>query len=327
MRSLCVSSCLATLLERFVEFKRSSGYDFDSSIGAVERFDRFVSETATVPEQLNHDLLARFVRSIDRLAPRTRTNVISVVWQALSYAIRHGATCPALPDRPTFRRIPVVEPYAYSDKEISKILLALLELSFKSNGLLRPHTLATVIALLVTTGLRISEALALNIEDIDLDRGVLRIKRGKLGKPRDVPILHSTVEGLRIHLERRERCVPVSEPGAPFFVSVNRDRLRPAAVSVPFKRIVKSLGIVTLGGKTPRLHDLRHTFAVNRVAQWYREGVDVNTRLAALSTYLGHTSASHTAHYLQANESILKEANARFEALWAPRGFGEGGQR
>jgi integrase len=323
-RSPRVGSCLAQYFEAFAAFKRASGIAFDSSVSALEIFDRFLCGTANTPCQIDGDVLTRFVRSLTRLAPRTRGNVVSIVWQALGYAIRHGAPCPALPERPSFRRLHVIEPYAYSHQEIRKILLALLELRHQDP--LRPHMLATLIALLVTTGLRINEALALNLSDVDLVHGVLRIRRGKYGKARDLPILPSTVDGLRSYLKRRERAGLPRGAEAPLFVSLRRDRCGRAVVN-PFKDIVKALGIRTPSGAVPRLHDLRHTYAVQRVAQWYREGVDVNTRLAALSGYLGHTSPQHTAHYLRANESILLEAGLRFEALSAPFDLKEGAER
>lgn len=324
-RSLRVGSCLAHFFEAFAAFKRALGIEFDSSVSALERFDGFLCEAVGAPCEINGDVLTRFVRSLTGLAPRTCTNIVGVVWQALDYAIRHGAPCPALPERPSFRRLEVVEPYAYSHEEIRKILLALLRLPPQDS--LRPHTLATLIALLVTTGLRISEAVTLNLSDVDLVHGVLRIRHGKYGKARDVPILPSTVDGLRSYLERRERAGMPRGVDAPFFVSLRRDRCRPTVASKPFKDVVKALGIRTPGGAVPRLHDLRHTYAVHRVAQWYREGVDVNTRLAALAGYLGHTSPQHTAHYLRANESILLEAGARFEALSAPLTLEEGAGR
>ena len=324
-RSLRVGSCLARFFEDFAAFKRASGIEFDSSVSALESFDRFLRSAVNEPREIGSDVLTRFVRSLTRLAPRTRSNVVSVVWQALGYAIRHGAPCPALPECPTFRQLQVIEPYAYSQEEIREILLALLELPPKDS--LRPHTLATLIALLVTTGLRISEALALKLSDVDSVHGVLRIRHGKFGKARDLPILPSTLDGLCSYLERREGAGMPQGSEAAFFVSLRRDRCSPSAVSGPFKAVVKDLGIRTSGGAIPRLHDLRHTYAVRRVAQWYREGVDVNTRLAALSGYLGHTSPQHTARYLQANESILLEAGARFEELSAPLGLEEGAER
>lgn len=324
-RPLRVGSCLAGFFENFAALKRASGIEFNSSVSALESFDRFLLSAVSAPHEIDGDVLIRFVRSLTQSAPRTRSNVVGVVWQALGYAIRHGAPCPARLERPTFPRYTVVEPYAYSYEEIRDILLALLELSPKDS--LRPHTLATLIALLVTTGLRISEALALKLEDVDLAQGLLRIRRGKFGKARDVPILPSTVDGLRSYLQRRERADMPRGVEAPFFVSLHRQPYCRTGVSTPFRTVVKALGIRTPSGAIPRLHDLRHSYAVHRVAQWYREGVDVNTRLAALSGYLGHTSPQHSAHYLQANESILLQAGARFEALWAPHDVEEGAYR
>ena len=177
---------------------------------------------------------------------------------------------------------------------------------------LRPKTYFTLFGLLYTTGLRCGRAFALNLNDVDLERNLLFVRRGKFGKSRWVPFSASTSAVLQRYREERLRVIPaVSE--SPFFVTPTGQRLYHTNVDLAFRQVLKRCGL--RGGKGcpgPRLHHLRHSFACTRLLAWYREGKDVQALLPALATYLGHVKVTSTQVYLQATANLLERANQRF---------------
>ncbi len=202
-------------------------------------------------------------------------------------------------------------PHIYSVTEIRRLMAATRDLH--STTALRPWTYSTLLGLLAVTGLRISEALGLNQGDVDVRQGILTIRSTKFNKTRLVPVHPTTRDALRQYARRRDRIHP--KPKTPgFFVSERGTRLEHSCVSRTFYKLSRWVG---LRGPTdhhgPRLHDFRHGFAVRTVLRWYREGVDVDPRMAVLSTYLGHGHITDTYWYLSAVPELLRLAAARLE--------------
>jgi integrase len=181
---------------------------------------------------------------------------------------------------------------------------------------LRVSTYQTLIGLLVVSGMRIGEAIKLDRSDVNWDDGVLLIRESKFGKSRLVPLHPSTVDALAAHAELRDTLVPrPKEPS--FFVSLTRRRLSYAVVSQTFRQLVDNAGVGTGAPSPPRLHDIRHTFAVRTLLEWYRSGQDVQAKLPSLSTYLGHREPASTYWYLSATPELLALAAARQNRAWA----------
>jgi integrase len=260
---------------------------------------------------LGPDALLEYVTSLSHLTPRSRDNVITVVWQAVSYAALHGAAVAAPPPRPA--RAPLRwrlrEPRAITVAEMQLLLTAARRLP--RAGSLRPATYATLFGLLWATGLRINEALGLDVGDLDYDRGLLTVTHGKFGKTRVLPLTESTVAALQRYVGHSKRPIPASS-GSPIFVSSQRRRLGPGTALKTFQKTWRTT--TSYDSRPPRLHDLRHSFAVERVAAWYSDGRDVDAMLPVLSTYLGHVSVENTRTYLRDNGLLLEHACRRFEA-------------
>jgi integrase len=300
-------SWLAPYFERFVALRRASGASYISQRNVLLVFDHYVERSAPEPP-LRRDTPLRYLASLGRLSPRGWDNVVSVVWPAVAYALRHDAPGEALPARPP-------SPSAYwhqrpprivSATEASQLLAAARELP-PVNGL-RPATTATLLGLLYTTGIRIGEALALDLGDLDCDDRILTIREGKFGKSRSLPLRESTVEALLGYVNHPQRLVGTAA-SAPIFVSSRRRRLSYPALRSSMQ---KAFFAAAISRPWPRPHDFRHTFAVSRVATWYAEGRDVDVMLPILSTYLGHVSVENTRLYLTANGILLEQAAARF---------------
>ena len=198
-------------------------------------------------------------------------------------------------------------PYIYSEDQICALVRA-------AGTLARPLHAAScqaVISLLAASGMRIGEAIKLTRHDADLDAGVLTVVRGKHGASRHVPLHPSTVAMLRRYAARRDRLCPAPATGR-FFVTSAGTPLSAALLEQTFTRLLVQAQITTPPGRRrPRIHDLRHTFTVVTLRDWYRDGVDVQARLPMLSAMLGHVAPAATYWYLTATPDLLALAAQR----------------
>jgi len=205
-------------------------------------------------------------------------------------------------------------PYLYSEEEIRRLMAAAKALP--PSGGLRGLTYCCLFGLLTVTGMRISEALALTRDDVDLQNGLLTIRGAKFGKSRLVPLHASTRRALARYAQRRD--ASLRRPSATNFLL--SDRGQPPEVST-VRRVFYQLSRQTgLRGPSdrrgPRLQDFRHRCATEILVQWYRAGEDVERRLPLLSTYLGHVHISDTFWYLSGCSALLEQAARRLEKRW-----------
>jgi integrase len=215
-----------------------------------------------------------------------------------------------LPQRP--RR---ASPYLYSDTDIAALITATGTLRTP----LRRATFATLIGLLAVTGMRVGEVITLDREDVDLTTGRLLVRYGKFGKTRELALHPTTVEALQGYLLLRDRAAPASGTSA-FLVSTAGTRLIYCNVHNTFHRLVALAGLPPRPGSCrPRIHDLRHTFAVTAMLDAYAAGQDGQTRLTLLSTWLGHVHPGSTYWYLSASPELMAVAGQRLEAHLAGR--------
>jgi integrase/recombinase XerD len=214
-----------------------------------------------------------------------------------------------LPHRPGRAR-----PYLYSDEEIRRLLEAALQLP-SLHGL-SSKTYYCLLGLLSVTGLRISEALHLRSEDVDLTEGILTIRGTKFGKSRLVPIHPSTQKVLSAYASDRDRLL-VGRPASFFFASKRGTQLEPSRVRRTFYTLSRRTGLRGASASHgPRLHDFRHRFAVQTLVHWYRSCQDAERRLPILSTYLGHVHVSDTYWYLTSCPELMGLVVKRLEKRW-----------
>jgi integrase len=218
---------------------------------------------------------------------------------------------------PPVRTLPPIrraKPYLYTDEEIQRLLAAALDLP-PIDGL-RRWTFHCLFGLLAVTGLRIGEALRIRRDDVDLRQGVLTIRDTKFAKSRLVPVHATTREVLRRYAARRDD-QPDRRSSPYFFVTEHGRRLLIQYVHRVFWKLSRRIGLRGPADHTgPRLHDLRHRFAVQALLAWYRAGEDVERRLPALSTYLGHGCVRDTYWYLSACPELMEHAARRLDARW-----------
>lgn len=202
-----------------------------------------------------------------------------------------------------------VTPYLYSEDEVRRLMAA----AGRLRSPLRRVTFSTLVGMLWVTGMRIGEALRLDHHDVDLVQGLLVVRDSKFGKSREVPVHESTTEALRSYAKRRNELYPQASSPA-FFISVAGTRLRYDGFHVAFLRLRHDASIPRRSAACrPRPHDLRHSFAVRTLIDWYRDGGDVESRLPQLSTYLGHGHPANTYWYLSAAPELLGLAANRLE--------------
>jgi integrase len=203
------------------------------------------------------------------------------------------------------------KPHIYTEEEIQS-LINVAKCTRAPKGLWG-WTFSTIFGLLAVTGMRISEAVNLNREDVDLGEGILTIRETKFRKSRLVPIHPSTAKVLQKYARARDKIFPNLRSGS-FFVTEWGKQVRAKLVGKKFLALARKINLRgPKGTPGPHLHDLRHTFTVNTMLQWYRSGVDVEAHMPELSTYLGHLSTAETYWYVSAVPELLFLAVKKLE--------------
>lgn len=315
MATCLFRSPLALRLQAFLNTRRIGNRRGVSSQKILLYLDRFLLGELAPGKPLGREIVERWNESMSHLNSSTRINRLSVLRQFCRYLSHFDArTCIIYRSYLPHRSRPA--PHIYTRDEVRKIMAAALRLG--PSGSLRPVVISTLIGLLYTTGLRIGEALNLTLGDIDFTRRVIEVREGKFGKSRCVPLSRSTASHLKAYLERRRKAGFSTASTAPVFLNVIGKRHGHPGFATVFLEIIRGLGLRgPKGERGPRIHDLRHTFAVERLMAWYREGSHLGSKLPLLSTYLGHSTVTGTEIYLQATAQLLQSAGRRFHAHFA----------
>jgi integrase len=298
----------------YLAMRRKLGFALHVEGQELERFGRFVDQIGHAGP-ITTEIALRWATLPSRTDGLYHARRLDIVRRFARYQAALDPSTEIPPEGllgPSYRR-PV--PHIYSDGEIVELLEVAADLGPAAG--LRPHTYTTLLGLLASTGLRISEALGLDRHDVDLDSQLITVAAGKFHKSRLVPIDATAVPALRAYRDRRDRYKRPPRTTR-FFVSEYGTSLKYSKVITTFVKLRRQLGwTIGRGGCLPRLHDLRHTFVVRRVLRWYEAGDDVDLRMASLSTYLGHAKVSDTYWYLTAVPELLAIPAARFERFAA----------
>ena len=307
MKTPSFRSSLTAELESFIRFKRMEGYDYTSRALRLERFDRFLVRQGHAGAVLTRDTVEAYIRSTIRLTPGSRHADLSVV-RVFSRYLQGLRPQSHVLDGYGFRVPCQVRFHLYSSGELAALLKAARALP--AAGSPRGPCLQLLIGLLYATGLRISEALALNLADVDTDRGRLLVRRGKFGKSRYVPLHATTVERLQAWFAIRSRYAR-HDSGEPLFIGRHARRLSRSLAESRFRRLLLACGIRDREGRTPRLHDLRHSYASECLRRWQAQGLDLNVWLPVLATAMGHVGLRSTQVYLHTVPAQLHNAISR----------------
>jgi integrase len=301
---------LRSALKRYLSIRQGLGYKYRDEARDLSDFVSFmeVRKATTITTKL--------ALAWATLPPRSSVSSARRLTVVRGFA-RHVASMDPkteVPPAGLFPRRKRPKPHIYSDAETDALLAAALSLP-PADGL-RRWTYHHLFGLIAVTGLRLSEATGLQRSDVDLKEGVLTVRQTKFGKSRLLPLHPTTRAALHRYAERRDRHLG-SRCGPNFFVTERGCPLIKQYVHPVFLRLSCEIGLRRPGdNRGPRVHDLRHTFAMRTLLGWYREGADVEKKLPALSTYLGHTCVRDTYWYLSACPDLMQEAVRRLDRRW-----------
>jgi integrase len=312
-------STLSEELERYLSIRRSLGFDLGTAARILRRFVTFVEDRGT--DHITTDLFLQWKGAFGKANRQTwaaRLRMVRIFAQWLNSIDPRNEVPPRglIPDR--YRRSP---PYIYSEQEIGRIVAEAESLP-SVNGV-RGLSYSTLFGLIAVTGLRVGEAIALDNDDVDLEEGVLAVRRGKFGKARLAPVSQSTQARLAAYARERDRLLG-SRPQS-FFVSDRGARVGDCGARYNFACVCQRIGLrpsqrFKRHGRGPRIHDLRHTFAVRTIVNWYRAGMDPGQEMLKLATYLGHVDPVHTYWYIEAVPELLKLAAERASSVLQQEG-------
>jgi integrase/recombinase XerD len=299
---------LQSLIEQYISYRQSLGGKHNESGRRLRAFGRFIGAKAELAD-VRLEQVSTFLAGTGpiTLTWHLKLNTLRVFYK---YAISRGyAVTTPLPV--IIRKLPpAFIPYIYSIAELRR-LLRTAKSYHRPRLRVEPDTLHTMILTLYGTGLRIQELIDLNRMDVNFADSTIKVRDGKFGKTRLVPFGPQLCRALRGYVKRH----PVSPPENSLFVTCLAVRVKPLAFRVNYRILCELTGIRRTDGARyqPRIHDLRHTFAVHRLTSWYRQGADVQKLLPLLSVYLGHVNIQATQKYLSMTPELLAEANHRFE--------------
>ncbi|RJQ81290.1 MAG: integrase [Desulfobacteraceae bacterium] len=309
---------LGAMITDYIAYRKALGERFHTNAKILNSFARAIdggTELAEIkPNQVNNFL--------------NGTGPITASWHVrynallgfYRYALSRGLvmTSPLPAVRP--RRPQPFVPYIYTHEELRRLMAAALTYQ-KNRGLLEPYMVQTLLLLLYGTGLRPSEALRLSLADVDLAEALITIRDSKFFTSRLVPTGASLNQNLLRYAAHRHQAGYPQNDTSPFFVKRNGQRISISNIDKAFQRIRQEARVSRVDGARyqPRLHDLRHTYAVHRLTSWYQEGKDVQRLLPQLSTYLGHRYLAATSVYLTMTPELLNQASQRFE-IYALKG-------
>jgi integrase len=311
---------LRDALVQYVMVRRALGAKLAEPEGTLGQFVSFLER-----EQSSHittTLAVRWAMMPQGVQRATWARRLSMVRQFAAWLYAFDPQTEVPPHRLIPGRRRRNRPHIFTDAEIGRLMAEAGRL--RSSTGLRRLTYTTLIGLLSSTGLRPGEALALDRSDVDLENGVLSIRQSKFGKSRFVPLHPSTCQALRLYAEQRDTVCSRPRSSA-FLLSERGMRIQGVTARRTFASMSCAIGlrppmVRRRLGRGPRLQDFRHSFATQRLVEWYRAGADVERELPKLSTYLGHVEIGLTYWYIEAVPELLALANKRLGTVHLPGG-------
>jgi integrase len=306
---------LKTRVNEYLVERRRLGFELDRMGSALTSFANFVAN-AHHSAPLTIDVMVEWVRQ-DKAQHRSQATWARRLELLRPFArwMRQFDPDTEVPDESIFGQVPGrVTPHIYSEQEIIELLAAARGLG--PDGSLRPVVFETLFGLIASTGLRVSEALSLVNADVDLVAGTLTVRKTKFTKSRMLPLHPTTVVALLAYRRLRSKSGHCSD-NSPFFIGTRGQRhgqpLADRQVHRVFLSLRSQMGWIDRGCHGgPRIHDLRHSFAVRRVILWHQEGIDVDQAMLSLCTYLGHAKISNTYWYLTGVPELMALAGNKF---------------
>ncbi len=311
-----MSAGIEAAVAGYLAHKRALGRKYDSEENELRLLVRFAGEhRVSCLGELTPTQLDEFLASRPRSRPRSFNHLLGVVRCLLDWAVTHelldASPLQARPRRVTSSRVP----FLFDAALARRLLDAAAALPDNPRARGRAPTYRAIFALCYGLGLRAGEACGLRLSDVDTSRQLLVVRGGKFGKSRLVP--HGPrIAALIEQQAKRRQGEGAAGPDAPLFTFDGHSCVHPGTASAVFRYLAGTLCLTVPDGVAPpRLHGLRHSFAVGCLLRWYREGLDPSAQLHQLSTFMGHVDPGSTAVYLTITPQLLDQASRRFEAF------------
>jgi len=305
---------LSPMIEGYLQKRRALGRQFYAEERILINLCQFL--TTIGAQDLNQDNFESWCHSFEGLHPNTRRYRQRVVRNFCLYRQRTEPEC-YVPDINQFvRPVPHQTPVIISNTNVACMLGAAKALKPSNNSPLRPDVMRLAVVLLYTAGLRRGELLRLSLADIEPQRGILHIRESKFYKSRFVPLSHDALDELRYYLKKRLAQPFDLSPTAALLINCSRGwrSYTGTGISNGIHTLFEIAKVHGTDGRKPRVHDLRHNFAIAVLTRWYQQGVDVQSNLPKLAMYMGHVNIVSTAYYLQLIPEIAEMASQRFES-------------
>jgi site-specific recombinase XerD len=306
-------SPLANTIELFLQHKRALRKKFHTEERALQLFDRYLVERGIAStEQVTAEVLDCFLASRTRTRPRSYNHLVGVLRRLFEWMVGQEIVVVS-PLRAVLRRAAVqLKPHILKHDEVKQILILAEQLNDAPNAMNRGKTYQLIFALIYGLGLRVGEIARLKMGDVDFEKNVLIVKETKFSKTRLVPMGPRLAHCLTTYIKKTGAELLESDPVF-WFRGKKRRPINPCTISQVYHQLVLRLQIRAEEGEiAPRLHDLRHSFAVNTLLRWYQDGAEPSQRLFSLSVFMGHVNLESTAVYLTITNDLLTEANHRF---------------
>lgn len=306
------TSSWAELLTAHLQDKRRQGFSYQREVYHLLQLDRLFESKGINDVALTEDIVNEWLTPSLEKSPSTHRKRVIAIRQLVIFMHRQGlkAQLPPLPISPGKQSVSKAR--IFSVNEINRILKAADELPVIAHSPLRHRVVPELIRVLYSCGLRAGEACRLTVSDVDLVKGVLTIKQGKFNRDRLVPI----TPGLLFRLNKYSQYLHKTGANDCFFPSPRGQYVTRSIYDI-FRKLLDSAGIEHGGrGQGPRLHELRHSFAVRTLENWYQSGEDLNAKLPLLATYLGHKSLIGTQAYLQLTQVLHTDMANKLEAKY-----------
>lgn len=302
-------SIISDQLQCYVDEKKAIGYKFIKGAAMLKRFDKFVQSWGLEDISLPKELVLDWTKRTRNETVSNQCHRISLLRGLAEYMKRIGYPAYIYPrGMVTVSRYSYI-PYIFSEQEMKLVLKMCDEFPEEQSSPNRHFVLQLLVRMLYGCGLRISEALNLTIDDVDLKNGTLAIRDTKFGKERIIPMGNSLVDRCQSYVMR----VHMGHKGFhPFYPSPRGCHYSSSTIYKLFRRIIWQSGI-SHSGKGPRLHDIRHTFAVHCLKKWVLEGRDLTNSLPYLSAYLGHEDMRGSQRYLRLTSDIYPDITSKVE--------------
>jgi integrase/recombinase XerD len=301
-------------IKQHLALRKSLGFIYKSAEYDLDAFDQHLKNYFPNCKTISRQMVIRYLETTKKHMPLTRAHHITNLRQFCRFMFQRDPNT-YIPEKKLLGPAKVqVKPYIFTKNDIVALIYQAKQFHGKSIHALLPDTYVTIIGLLWVTGMRIGEVLRLKVEDVDTVNGIIYIRQTKFFKSRIIPLSSLSIKALITYKNKRASFGYSEISGTPFFFNNRKKPCITSTTSRTIVELIRQTGLKNIHGKTPRVHDIRHSFATNWLLDFYRSGKDPTAYLPVLATYMGHANISNTQVYLHPSIELLNIAGQQLQS-------------